>query len=298
MKNIRGSALTNIISVNRLMSDFYYQFSGDFNYSGESHSGWEFVYVEIGKVSVGVDNATYILKKGEMVCHKPFEFHNIKPYENQTAVIIFCFETDNEYMEYFNNKILSVTQRQKQYINDIANMGRSVFLPKDPLEIAKDGQMDISPDSNELDQQFIKNSIELLIISLLNIDATEKKSRISIYEHFIQRQTLTENIINYLNENISQTVNLEDISKQFSYSLSSIKRIFKEETGSSIISYLNNLRMEKAKELLGNKHLSIGEIANKVGFSNTYYFSNSFKKKWGESPSKFRIKSVNKENSR
>ena len=88
---------------------------------------------------------------------------------------------------------------------------------------------------------------------------------------------------------MGQTVKLNDISKQFSYSLSSIKRIFKEETGSSIITYLNNLRMEKAKELLADKHLSIGDIALKVGFANTYYFSNAFKKRWGESPSKFRI---------
>lgn len=290
MKKLKGSVLTDKISVSRLISDFYYEFPEDFSYSGESHSGWEFVYVEKGKVSVGADNSAYILKKGEMVCHKPFEFHTIKPYEKQAAVIIFCFETHNEYMEYFNNKILSVNQRQKQYLHDIANMGRTIFLPKEPLKIVRDGQMDISPDSTELEQQFIKNSIELLIISLLSAEATEKKSRIFLYEHFSQRKTLTENIIEYLKENISQTINLEDISKQFSYSLSSIKRIFKEETGSSIIAYLNNLRMEKAKELLRDKRLSIGEIALKVGFANTYYFSNAFKKMWGVSPSKFRIK--------
>lgn len=289
MKKLNGSVLTNKISVNRIISDFYYEFPEDFNYSGESHSGWEFVYVEKGKVSVGADNSTYILKKGEMVCHKPFEFHTIKPYEKQTAVIIFCFETHNEYMEYFNNKILSVNQRQKQYLIDIANMGRCVFIPKEPLDIVRDGQMDVSPASTELEQQFIKNSIELLIISLLSADATEKKSRISLYEHFFQRKTLTENIIEYLKENMSQTVKLNDISKHFSYSLSSIKRIFKEETGSSIITYLNNLRMEKAKELLRDKRLSIGEIALNVGFANIYYFSNAFRKRWGESPSKFRM---------
>ena len=291
MKEFKGTILTDKISVNALISDFYYEFPEDFSYSGESHSGWEFVYVESGKVSVVADNATYILKKGEMVCHKPYEFHTIKPYESQAAVIIFCFESDNEYMEYFNNKILSINQRQKQYLNDIANMGRTVFLPKTPLEITRDGQMDISPRSTELEQQFIKNSIELLIISLLKADATEKKSRISLYEHYNQRCTLTENIIEYLKANISSKISLEDVSKQFLYSLSSIKRIFKEETGCSIILYLNNLRMEKAKELLADKNLSITDVALKVGFENTYYFSNAFKKKWGKSPSVFRAQS-------
>ncbi len=276
------------IHVDRLMSDFYYEFPADFHFEGERHSGWEFVYVERGKVSVGADHAAYLLKKGELVCHKPYEFHNIKPYETGTAVIIFCFDTDSRHMEYFNNKILSVNQRQKQYINDIANRGQKVFLPKGPLEIARDRQMDRSPDAGEMDEQFIKNSIELLLISLLSADVTEKKSRISLYEHLTQRQTLTKQLMEYLNENMSEQIRLESISRQFSYSLSSIKRIFKEETGSSIMAYLNQLRLVKAKELLRQTRLSVSEIALKVGFANTYYFSNAFKKRWGESPSKFR----------
>lgn len=292
---MRGFTLKEPIRVDRLMSDFYYEFPDDFHYEGERHSGWEFVYVESGKVSIGADHATYLLKKGEMACHKPYQFHNIRPYEKGTAVIIFCFDTESEHMEYFNNKILSVNQRQKQYINDIANRGRAVFLPKGPLEIAKDRQMDRSPDAEEMDEQFIKNSIELLIISLLSADATEKKRRISLYEHVAQRQTLTESIITYLKENLGQEVHLEDISRQFSYSLSSIKRIFKEETGMGMIGYLNRLRLEEAKALLRDTTLSIGEIAMRVGYANTYYFSNAFKKKWGESPSKFRIKEKGEE---
>ena len=293
VEKIKGSALSEKISCNRLFSDFYYEFPEDFNYSGDSHAGWEFVYIESGKVSVRADDETFILKKGEMVCHKPFQFHSIRPFESKTAITLFCFEVDgkyNEYMEYFNNKILTVNQRQKQYLSDIVEMGRTVFLPKDPLETARDGQMDISPYATELDLQFIKNSIELLIISLLSSDATEKKSRISLYKHISQRQTLTESIVEYLKSNIEKNVDLAGISKQFSYSLSSIKRIFKEETGESIIAYLNGLRMQKAKELLDDKELPIGEIAHRVGFANTYYFSNAFKKHWGESPSKYREK--------
>ncbi len=284
----KGITLSDSIHVDRLTSDFYFEFPDDFCNAGERHAGWEFVYVDRGKVSVGADEATYILRQGEMVCHKPFEFHKIRPHEKGTAVIIFCFDSNSRYMDYFNNKILPLNQRQKQYINDIVNRGCLVFEPKDPLAIARDGQMDRSPTAKELDEQYIKNSIELLIISLLNADATEKKSRISMYEQVLQRQTLTDQIVAYLNENHGHTVRLEEISRQFSYSLSSIKRIFKEETGVGIICYLTRLRMEKAKELLNTTALSIGEIAMRVGYENTYYFSNAFKKNYGECPSAFR----------
>ncbi len=288
MEERKGIPLKSELGVTRLISDFYYELPEDFEYLGESHSGWEFVYVDKGKVSVGADNATYILKKGEMACHKPFEFHTIKPYEGKAAVIIICFESSDEYMAYFNNKIVSVNQRQKQYLNDIADMGKTIFLPKSPLEIVKDGQMDPSPEATPLKLQFVKNAIQLLLLSLVSADTTEKQSRISIYEHVSQRKNLTEKIIEYLKQNVDKSVTLEDISGRFSYSLSSIKRIFKEETGCSIISYLNNLRMSRAKELLLRSDASIGHIAFALGFSSVYYFSIAFKKKWGMSPSKYR----------
>ncbi len=290
MTNEKGVALKSEIEVTRLVSDFYYEFPDDFDYAGEIHSGWEFVYVEKGKVSVGADNTTYILKKGEMACHKPFEFHTIKPFEGKAAVIIICFEASNEYMEYFNNKIVSVNQRQKQYLNDIANMGKMVFLPKEPLDIVRDGQMDIAPDVSTLKLQYIKDAIQLLLLSLIGADMTEKQSRITIYEHVTQRQTLTKKIKEYLNDNIDKAVTLDSISNSFSYSLSSIKRIFKEETGTSIILYLNNLRMVRAKEMLRNTDMSIGNIALLLGYSNVYYFSTSFKRKWGLSPTQYRSK--------
>ncbi|MBQ9965163.1 MAG: helix-turn-helix domain-containing protein [Clostridia bacterium] len=288
MGELKGIKLLNEIEVKGLVSDFYYELPLDFNYSGESHSGWEFVYVENGRVIVNADDETYIVKKGEMICHKPFEFHTIKPYESGAKVMIFCFYSDNEYMEYFNNKIIAINQRQKQYLNDIVNMGKAIFLSKAPLDIARDGGMDVSPDSSPLNEQFVKNSIELLIISLLSANTTEKQSRVSLYEHVTERETLTQNIIKYLNENTDKQLSLKEISKQFSYSLSSIKRIFKEETGSSIITYFNNIRMERAKEMLLRSKMSIEGIAASLGFSNSYYFSTSFKKNFGESPSKFR----------
>lgn len=288
MAKTKGIALKNSLQVTRLISAFYYQFPEGFDYSGEKHAGWEFVYVESGKVSVGVEGATYILKKGEMVCHKPFEFHSVKPYDGKASVVIFCFEVERGPMDYFNNKILSINQMQKNYLNHIVTCSKRVFCPKDPLDIVREGAMDRSPQSDPVAEQMIKCAIELLILSLLNTEAMEKQYRVSLYEHYSQRQTLTKNIIAYLHEHLSEEVNLDRIAGRFSYSLSSIKRIFKEMTGYSIISYLINLRMQKAKEYLCETNLPIEDIATQLGYANIYYFSTAFKKKWGTSPSRYR----------
>ncbi|MBR2616453.1 MAG: helix-turn-helix domain-containing protein [Clostridia bacterium] len=288
MKEHRGIALESKIEVNRLISDFYYELPEDFDYAGEKHPGWEFVYVENGKVVAGVEGSTYLLKKGELICHKPYEFHSIKPYEGKASVVIICFESESEYMQYFNNKILSINQMQKHYLNDIVEVGKKIFYPKDPLDIVRDGSMDPSPEGTELQEQFVKNAIELLVLSLMNSEVTEKQNRVSLYEHFSQRQTLAKSIIEYLSAHIDEEINLAEVAGYFSYSLSSIKRIFKEVTGYSIISYLINLRLQKAKKLLTETNLPIEAIASGLGYSNIYYFSTAFKKRWGVSPSRYR----------
>ncbi len=293
MATINGVVLSSEIKVNRLISAFYYDMASDFDYGGEQHRGWEFVYVEKGSVSVKADQAVYILKSGEMVCHKPMEFHKINPYQGDASVIIFCFECAGDRMKFFNKKILHISKRQKQYLNDIVSVADKLFLPKNPLEIAKDGSMDRSPLATVSHEQYIKNTIELLILSLMDSESTARDKRVEYYEHCLHRKTLTADIIEYLENNIASQIKLTDISNEFSYSLSSIKRIFKNETGYSIIDYLNNMRIEKAKEILTDGRISIENVAAMVGFSNIYYFSNVFKNRTGKSPRKFRTEIKN-----
>lgn len=65
-------------------------------------------------------------------------------------------------------------------------------------------------------------------------------------------------------------------------------RLFKEETGMSVIDYINNCRISKAEVLLADESVSIKDVAYSVGFSDQLYFSRVFKKLRGKSPSEFR----------
>ena len=287
MQHPVGIPLSREIRVTGLVSAFHTHFAADFRYEGEKHDGWEFVYVESGRIRAKADDNVYILKSGEMVCHKPQEFHSIQPYHGPADVIIFCFDCSGEKMRFFNNKILFINQRQKQYLNDIAIGAGEVFTPKDPLEIGRDGHMDRSPEATPLQEQFLKNTIELLILSLLSADSTERQKRVESYALHLQRKSLTSDIIAYLRENMAGKVLLTDISKQVSYSPSSIKRIFNEEMGCSIMQYLCDLRIERAKELLGGTK-KVTEIAQEIGFDTANYFSAVFKKRTGMTPSEYR----------
>lgn len=289
----KGITLTERLRVTKLVSAFYYEFPMNFAYSGERHDGWEFVYVHSGRVSVLADGLTYILKTNELVCHKPYEFHSIRPCEEDTSVIIFCFECDSAYMQYFNNKLLTVTGRQREMLLDIAQTATEVFLPKEPLQIVRDGSMDAVPEPDPLRRQLLMTEVEYLILSLMRGRSTERKKRAESFRQTAQRATLTAELKQYLRDNLHTPIRLEQLPERFCYSRSSIKRIFREETGMSVTEYLKQLRLERAMELLTTTDLSVSAVAEAVGYSGVFYFSNVFKKATGYSPSSYRIQFEN-----
>ncbi len=91
----------------------------------------------------------------------------------------------------------------------------------------------------------------------------------------------------YIDEYFDRKITAEDISSAANCSASHLRKLFSEAYGYSPCEYLNFVRIERAKELLSQKMLKIDEIAIACGFQNVHYFSNTFKKITGISPSKY-----------
>lgn len=93
----------------------------------------------------------------------------------------------------------------------------------------------------------------------------------------------------YIDENYEKGIMVSEIASSIGVSLSYLSRIFKDETGNTIINYINEKKVEKAKEYLSKTDLKIYEIAEKLGFENTTYFSFFFKKYTGISPKEYQM---------
>jgi len=94
-------------------------------------------------------------------------------------------------------------------------------------------------------------------------------------------------IINHINVYYYQNLTLQDIADHFNIHPVYLSRSFKEEMGINISSYINYIRVEKAKLLLCLGTYRTNEIAYTVGFNNTQSFYNAFKKNTGCSPSDY-----------
>ncbi len=83
-------------------------------------------------------------------------------------------------------------------------------------------------------------------------------------------------------------LSLSQICKALAVSKSYFSSLFKEHTGKTFVEYLTALRMDHAKELLATTDLKGYEVANHVGFSDAHYFSLTFRKQVGCSPTEYR----------
>jgi len=98
----------------------------------------------------------------------------------------------------------------------------------------------------------------------------------------------------YIQSNYSQSLKLEELARLVHFSPGYLVRIFSRVTGSTPYEYLILTRIEKARELLLNTNLSLGEIAEIIGFQDTGHFITTFKKRTGLTPQKY-ISCPNKE---
>lgn len=95
-------------------------------------------------------------------------------------------------------------------------------------------------------------------------------------------------IIKYTKENYRENLTLKSIGDRFSYSSSYLGKKFRRETGKNYLNFLEEVRMEKAGEILRHSNLMVYEVAEKVGYTNVDYFYKKFKQYYQESPNEFR----------
>jgi len=122
----------------------------------------------------------------------------------------------------------------------------------------------------------IKSQVYDLIVILLRgyikkiYNESELKSKMLLLQRF-------KDVIDYIENNFTEKIDLEKLSKIAGFSKGHFCRLFKQITSMSAIDYINNLRINKAFDLLKNSDLNITEIAVSCGFSDSNYFSRIFK---------------------
>ena len=102
-----------------------------------------------------------------------------------------------------------------------------------------------------------------------------------------EERTITA-ITRYLQEHLAEEVSLSVLAEEFHLSAQYISQLFKNEIGVGFLTYLTNIRMERAKQLLLSTSLSIAEVSERSGYGDYRVFTKVFKKSEGITPSQYR----------
>ena len=94
----------------------------------------------------------------------------------------------------------------------------------------------------------------------------------------------------YIREHSEQKFSLSEMAGALFVNSSYLARVFKHETGHTLLWYHNAVRCENAKKTLLETKLSVAEIGSAVGYISPAHFSHQFRKITGLSPSEWRIK--------
>ncbi len=287
MKQYQIQKLDTVVTVDGLVNVAYYKLPKNYAQPGESHNFWELVYVDKGSLVATAGGTACLLDAGEVVFHCPNEFHALHMYQEKPAnIIIISFCCDSPMMAGFQQKILTLGPQEKQCLSNIVQEAEAAYTHFD--NVAPSVDLALRSEAPYGCQQMIKNALEqLLILIYRQSDSIRPDTRTVTMNQLHHHAWTARQVQEYLHEHYPERITLELLADFQSISITQLKRVFREQTGQTIITYLTNLRVGEAKRLIQEGNLNFTQIAEAVGYDNIYYFSTLFKKQTGMSPTEY-----------
>ena len=263
------------IEIESLVSFFVSVHEKPFYFPGEFHPFWELVYVIDGELNVSGNERIYRLKKGDMVFHKPMEFHRIWSADGSPLhALISAFRASGTLMAGFEETVINLDGDSIKAVEELIKYVETRYQREDKLY-----QKPLY-ETDEKDFQVFINKMENMLLSLrgTRFSASEREARA---ESDTYRKILIE-----LNASVYENITVEELARRCSFSVSQIKRVFAQNSDIGIHKYLLKLKVSTATRLM-SKGYAVCEISRMLGFSNQNYFSTVFKRETGLAPTEF-----------
>lgn len=274
------TVLDTALKIDGIYTIHYFEYTKDFNYSGEFHNFWEIVYADKKSVVITAGANEMTLKAGQMFIHRPNEFHRIRCDGTSAAnSVVISFDCSCKELFDTAGKILTCSADEKRLMGLIISEALEAF--SNPLGSPYTTKMEKSEKGSFACEQLIEISLEMLLISLIRGNHTD------IHPAKKEHSKLLIEICEYLESNIDKPLKFDDIKRQFNVSASVIKRLFQSSLNCGIMEHFLRLRIDTAKQLICEGEMNFTEISEYLCFSSPQYFSSAFKRISGMSPSEY-----------
>ncbi len=257
--------------------------------------------IGFSRFSTGIQSIPALLSEAAVASHAQFmtgRAHIGHYHEPRISMLISLMlrlgnmllsESDAEY-SLFVQETESCIRNSSLTIEELCFLGNQLILytagKQQSQELSSDA---LCSDWNDLLSRF--SSAEEYILYLSSACETHSSSFPESGSSVSKDSTIGK-MLAFLNENYTQQIYLKDLAERFFINKNYASLLFRRHTGMNYSDYLNSLRLNRAKELLGATSLSISEVAEQSGYSDYFYFNKLFKKTFGITPAKYRRQAV------
>lgn len=263
------------IRISEILGYYYSIRNAGYHFKGEKHNYFELTYVDRGTLFTTVEEKRYELKEKELMIYGPGQFHTQDIPEGCSCsyvTIIFDMETvvydeESTHYELLLNKVFGYDKKIYTLIK--------TFVTESTSQI---------PYMNSLMLCLLQETI----IRLLQSEFIGKKNDRPVTgarQHY--QDELLEKILAYIDETIYEPLSIAELCQKFSMSRSSLQILFKENMDISPKKYINEMKLEKSRQMICENKYTISEIALMLGFNSIHYFSRAFTQKYHMAPSEY-----------
>ena len=285
----KSVVLEDSITINRVISVHYFQYMSDFSFPGESHDFWELVCVDRGEIDALAGERRLTLKKGNILFHKPNEFHNVLTNGKVSpSLVVIGFVCHSPAIKSFEDQLMSVQDTEKELLAQIIVEARNTFSGRldDPY------QEELIFNSEPLtfgSAQLISHYLEQLIIHLyrryFSYSLPVRSSRF-LAEASSGNDTYNR-IVRYMEEHLGERMTIDRICRDNLVGRSQLQKLFRDTKGCGVIEFFSMMKIDTAKQMIRANQLNFTQIADRLGYSSIHYFSRQFKQITTMTPSEY-----------
>lgn len=256
--------------------DFYFEdYQGNF-IDKHWHRSIEILVPLLGSFNLWVDGSEVLLKEGQIYIVNSQVIHMIIPNNKEEYYKGYALQIDYDFIKKCYLEIDNIYFKQPNSINS------RIILSK-VLEII--GYYD---DTNQYNSVRLISVIEMLVFLLLDNLACKRNDDLKIKNNKHKNRII--DILKYIEDNYTEDLSALIISEKFDISEGYLYKIFKENLNISLKHYVDQIRLNHAKNDLINSDYPIIDVAIMNGFPNVRSFNSCFREKMGISPKEYRKK--------
>ena len=236
-----------------------------FFFRGEQHLPLELVFVEKGVLRNYCDGQKFTLHPNEFLILSPNQWH-MQQADREVRFLTVSFSWEGYDFSHLYNRVLSAS----------SGIGRSV------QSLLQEYEQDL-PERDE----FLTAQIKLLLLQMLRLPGIEENTKKPSPASERSHRMILDKAMQTVSEGIYRKLTVSDLAAAVNVSTSQLTVLFKSYLRMTPAKYITHIRLEESKILLSEKKMSIGEIADILGYASIQHYSRQFHDWFGCAPSAF-----------